>query len=82
MSKKRSLSDDDDGLQPFDQQLMDAYVRIGTPVDRLAYTDDFDRRFESMGKKGDRRTKAEIFRRLLNLRKGGLLPLLDIRRWA
>lgn len=59
---------------PFDQLLIELYLRTGKPVDELAYTDEFDSIFDTLQKQGDSRTKAEVFRRLLNLRKAGRLP--------
>lgn len=60
-----------------DQSLIDAYREVGVPVDALAYTDSFERLVEIVGKNPksntDRRT---VYRRLLGLRKTGLLPRL------
>lgn len=59
---------------PFDDLLIELYLREGRPVDELAYTDSFDRIHSGLQQLGDKRTKAEVFRRLLNLRKSGRLP--------
>jgi len=58
-----------------DQLLIDAYLEVGVPVDSLAYTASFETIVHILGKNSksndDRRT---IFRRLLSLRKKGMLP--------
>jgi hypothetical protein len=61
-------------LSEHDQRLIDLYLRSGRAVDELAYTDEFDVIFGELQAAGDPRTKAEVFRRLLNLRKAGRLP--------
>jgi hypothetical protein len=53
---------------------MREYERIGRPVDDLAYTEEFDRLYKSLEAVRESRSKAEVFRRLLNLRKSGRLP--------
>jgi hypothetical protein len=57
-----------------DDRLIAQYIKIGVAVDRLAYTDEFEQLFAAIVKQGEKRTRAEVFRRLLNLRKAGLLP--------
>ena len=66
-------------LGALDQLLMALYVRHATPVDSLAYSETFDRIYEEPQKGGDRRSKGEVFRRLLMLRKSSRLPRLDLR---
>jgi len=61
-------------LSDFDWALMREYERIGRPVDDLAYTEEFDRLYKSLEAVRESRSKAEVFRRLLNLRKSGRLP--------
>jgi len=58
-----------------DQRIIDSYVRVGVPVDSLAYTPDFERLCGMVidgAIDDDRRNR--IFTRLLNLRKKGVLP--------
>ncbi len=57
-----------------DQRLVERYLKSSRAVDDLAYTEEFDAIYKDLKKHGDPRTQAEIFRRLLNLRKAGLLP--------
>lgn len=64
----------DDDLSEFDRLLLDLYRKSGTSVDYLAYTPEFDRIYDQLVEAGDKRSKQEVFRRLLNLRKAGVLP--------
>ncbi len=59
-----------------DVLLIDKYVKYGRPVDQLAYSDEFDKLYSDLQTNGDKRTKQQVFRRLLNLRKAGWLPRL------
>ncbi len=61
-------------LSEHDRMLVDLYTRAGRAADELAYTDEFERIYEQLKKAGDTRSKAEVFRRLLSLRKSGRLP--------
>jgi len=63
-------------LSDIDELLIDLYVKTGRPVDRLAYSEDFDWIYKTLQEHGDKRTKGQVFRRLLNLRKAGWLPRL------
>lgn len=63
-----------EGLSEDDRRIIEAYIKTGVPVDFLAYTTEFDRLYEAVQAKGDTRSRAEVFRRLLNLRKRGQLP--------
>ena len=63
-----------DGLSADDHRLIDVYVRVGQPVDKLAYTAEFEALFKILTESGERRGREEIFRRLLNLRKAGRFP--------
>ena len=61
----------------WDLSLVQAYMKIGVPVDMLAYTKQFDELYEQVIQ-GETTcpTKAAVFRRLLKLRKSGRLPRL------
>jgi hypothetical protein len=63
-------------LSASDHDLVEAYREVGRTVDDLAYTSDFDRLYGLYSKKGHDAPKHEVFRRLLILRKAGLLPRL------
>lgn len=63
-------------LPTADLDLLRAYEQIGRSVDELAYTPDFDRLYELYLQHGHEAPKHEVFRRLLLLRKSGLLPRL------
>jgi hypothetical protein len=62
------------GLPEEDLRLVEFYMKLAIPVDNLAYTEAFDRLYDELRKAGDTRSKSDIFRRLLNLRKAGSLP--------
>ena len=66
-------------LDTLDQLLIALYVHHATPVDSLAYSETFDRIYEELQKAGDQRSKGEVFRLMLMLRKSGRLPRLDLR---
>lgn len=57
-----------------DLRLMDEYVMLGRPTDDLPYSPAFDELAERLHQLGDKRTRPEIMKRLLNLRKMGILP--------
>ena len=59
-----------------EQRLVDAYEKIGVPVDKLAYSADFDRIIEMLGKPSTLNEKYLVFQRLLSLRKRSRLPRL------
>jgi hypothetical protein len=84
--KKKSTSDfgPEGDLTKSDHVLIQAYVAQGVPLDMLAYTDKFDVIFNAMVKGGyaNDDDKAIVFRRLLNLRKSGRLPRLDLSQSA
>ncbi|MDB5297984.1 MAG: hypothetical protein JWO31_3967 [Phycisphaerales bacterium] len=61
-------------LPKADADLIDAYRSVGRTVDDLAYTEEFDRLFEQYQRAGHQATRSDVFRRLLVLRKSGLLP--------
>lgn len=62
-------------LDERDLDLIGAYRRVGVVVDRLAYTQDFERLLEMVGGEAKWR-RSELFTRLLTLRKRGQLPSL------
>lgn len=57
-----------------DRALIEFYVESRTAVDQLAYTEEFDRLYERYINNGHKGEKRDVFRRLLSLRKAGLLP--------
>lgn len=61
-------------LDESDLALIDEYRKQAVPVDSLPYTEAFDRIFQRMQAMGDKRDKAAIYRRLINIRKSGRLP--------
>lgn len=63
-------------LSKSDGDLIRAYRAVGRTVDDLAYTDDFDRLYELYTQGGNAADKHQVFKRLLILRKSGLLPRL------
>jgi hypothetical protein len=69
ISEARPLSVDD-------ERLVEAYARLGRPVDALPYTPEFDALVTSLHEAGDQRDRGELMRRLLNLRKAARLPRL------
>lgn len=67
---------EDINLAQADADLILAYREIGRSVDDLAYTPEFDRLFDLYSQAGHAEDKHQVFRRLLILRKSGLLPRL------
>lgn len=63
-------------LSKADEDLIRAYREVGRSVDDLAYTPEFDRLVELYTHAGHGADKSQVFRRLLILRKSGLLPRL------
>jgi hypothetical protein len=59
-----------------EQRIVDAYEKIGVPVDKLAYSPEFDRIIEMLGKPKTDNEKYLVFQRLLSLRKRSRLPRL------
>ncbi len=83
MSKHEASGTDRDDLEsPFDTDLVNEFVKAGVPVDRLAYSAQFEEIFKKLEAKGDKRDRAAMYQRLLNLRKSGRLPLVHTRRSA
>lgn len=63
-------------LSDADRALARIYGEIGRSVDELAYTPEFDQLYQHYQDAGHQGSKHEVFRRLLTLRKAGLLPRL------
>jgi hypothetical protein len=61
-------------LSEDEQRLVEAYERIGVPVDKLPYTPEFDRLIKMLGKPETMDEKYFVFQRLLSLRKRSRLP--------
>ena len=65
-------------LAPEDARLLDAYASVGRSVDDLAYTEDFEGICHAViDGPIDNSRRHYLFKRLLTLRKQGLLPLLS-----
>lgn len=60
-----------------DEKLVAAYKRIGSPLDALPFTEDFDELIRQVDKTPNDSNRAEVFRRLLTLRKTARLPRAD-----
>ncbi len=56
--------------------LSELYLQRGIPLDRLAYTTDFDQIYEDVTSRREysNLTKADVFQKMLGLRKAGILP--------
>jgi hypothetical protein len=76
MTTTNDFFTEDFDLSEEDRTLMRLYGDIGRSVDELAYTDDFDLLYQRYLDAGYSARKHEVFRRLLTLRKAGLLPRL------
>ncbi len=63
-------------LSAEDQALVDAYQEIGKPLDRLPYSEDFDRLMKMLSKPLERDQMFLVHQRLLHLRKTGRLPAI------
>jgi hypothetical protein len=63
-------------LTQADRDLIGAYRTVNRTVDDLAYTPEFDKLYELYTRSGHHAERHEVFRRLLILRKSGLLPRL------
>lgn len=73
MTSLPSPFNDRDPVQ-FDDLLIQLYLERGKSADELAYTDDFEYIYSKLLEAKDTRTRSEVFRRLLTLRKTGRLP--------
>lgn len=67
-----------DELNESDIELILAYRKQGVPVDWLPYTEHFDAILKDIQSHGDKREAAQVWRRLLNLRKSGRLPPVQL----
>jgi hypothetical protein len=61
-------------LSAEDERLVEAYERIGVPLDALPYTKEFKSLVERLGVEDSETKMHEIWLRLLMLRKKGQLP--------
>jgi hypothetical protein len=59
-----------------DAVLIDAYARVGRTLDDLPYTAEFEALYAAVGGGGCGLSRAEVVRKLQNLRKAGKLPRL------
>ena len=59
-----------------DREIVDAYVEIGCPVDRLPYSSEFDQLMRLLGKPDNTAEKFAVYQRLVSLRKRGRIPHL------
>jgi hypothetical protein len=75
------VNDDFDWVGPpvsaEDQRLIDAYVQTRRALDDLAYTPEFQQLVQSLTGEASLLNLHTVFRRLLTLRKMGLLPRLS-----
>jgi hypothetical protein len=69
-------------LTDLDRYAIELYLREGLSVDQLAYTDEFERIYTDLQKRGETRERRDIYRLLLRLRKVGQLPRVDSARPA
>lgn len=76
MSTASEIFSENVELSDEDRALVRIYGDIGRSVDELAYTPEFDELFKRYREAGYQAKKHEVFRRLLLLRKSGLLPRL------
>ena len=62
-------------VDPQDQALIDAYLSVKTPLDALAYTEEFKTLVKRAGLSPDKDDDLrKAYRRLLSFRKKGVLP--------
>ena len=61
-------------LNEQDQSLLRAYAEVGCSVDSLPYTSEFEDLVGRIRARGDTRSKNEVLKRLMTLRKAGKLP--------
>jgi hypothetical protein len=62
-------------LSTDDQKLIEAYSKLGVPLDDLPYTEEFEQLGAGIGIDANNREGLhQIFKRLLTLRKNGRLP--------
>lgn len=75
-STHQNESTDEQGVPPEDGLLMKLYSEVGVALDALPYTEQFDRLYSMFAERYPEWSKADVFRRLTNLRKQGVLPRL------
>ncbi len=68
----------DDAMSEADLVLIRAYRKQGVLVDWLPYSKEFEAIFSEVQESGDTRDRGQIYRRLLNLRKSGRLPPVQL----
>lgn len=76
MRKASDIFSEDVELSDEDRTLIRLYADVARSVDELAYTPEFEELFNRYRETGYQGEKHEVFRRLLLLRKSGLLPRL------
>lgn len=76
MNEEANIFEFDPELTDADRKLIGLYAKTSVSVDFLAYTEDFDQLHQQYRDAGYAGAKAAVFRRLLILRKAGLLPRL------
>ena len=64
-------------LSPQDQNLLELYSKTGCAIDSLPYTSEFEELVGKLRATGDIRSRSEILRRLMTLRKAGKLPRIQ-----
>lgn len=57
-----------------DEKLIEAYTAVGCPLDGMVYTAQFDELMKKIGQEPNEANKHHAYRRLLQLRKRGMLP--------
>jgi len=65
-------------LTPAEQDLADAYLAVGRPLDTLPYTPEFLQLCRRVGAGDSDAERHQVFLRLLRLRKTGRLPRLSM----
>ncbi len=74
--RQKSESDSHTWTNEDDLRLIHEYIRVGVPVDHLAYTEHFEKLYSGLVDKAEVPSRKDVFRRLLNLRKRGKIPRL------
>lgn len=69
-------------LTSSDFVLVELYLREGQPLDRLPYTEHFERIYSGYLRVEPTRDKAFVWQRLLYIRKSGRLPRHDFGQTA
>ena len=75
MSKKVRKSFFSNALpDAIDSKLKELYLHAGIPLDQLAYTEEFEELYSKITELDDSLTRTWVYRRMLGLRKRGMLP--------